>query len=108
MLRFLQYWWLNANWYILRDYSCVGVSSDSLSVQVMDCARARPWKYDKKRRKLEQGGKCLTVGAANNIYVAQMLPCQEGNPMQEWVFSRFSYQGIRYQLLGDENATAKE
>ena len=97
-----QYWWLKNNWYLMRDYQCVGVLEDRLSVAVMDCGRVKPWRYDKKKRRIEQDGKCLSVGSNNNIYAAQMLPCREGDPLQEWVFSKFSYQGIKYEDLANE------
>ena len=63
--------------------------------------QVKPWRYDKNKKRLEQDGKCLSVGSNNNIYAAQILPCREGDPMQEWVFSKFSYQGLKYEDLVD-------
>ncbi len=47
---------MNANRYIMRDYSCVGVQADGVSVTVMDCAMARAWDYDESSGTLKQNG----------------------------------------------------
>ena len=44
----------------------------------------------------------MTVGSVNNIYTAVMEPCVDGNSMQEWRFSRFSFRGLKYEDLGNE------
>ena len=67
----------------------------------MDCAHARPWKYNQKLGRLEQGGKCLAVGSKHNIYTALMEKCEEGKPSQEWIFTRFDYRGLNYEDLVD-------
>ena len=36
-----QYWWLNGNNFLMRDYMCIGVLPDGYSVVVMDCAKVR-------------------------------------------------------------------
>lgn len=45
-------------------------------------------------------GKCLTVGARNNIFTAVLEPCQEGNAKQEWLFERFDPRGLDYGDFG--------
>ena len=45
----------------------------------------------------------MAIGSVNNIYTAVMEPCKEGDPMQEWRFSRFNARGIKYEDLGNEN-----
>lgn len=96
-----QYWWFNSNNYLLRDYTCIGVASDGLSVVISDCSKIRPWNYNRKRKWLQQGGKCLTVGSANGIYTSQMHKCDKDNPLQQWVFTRFNERGLAYEDLGD-------
>ena len=81
----------------MRDYSCVGVEPDGVSVTVMDCAKARPWKYGETEGTLSQRGKCLGVGSVNNIYTAVMQECVPKDEMQRWTFSRFDRRGLQYQ-----------
>lgn len=64
-------------------------------------SQIRPWNYNRKRKWLQQGGKCLTVGSANGIYTSQMHKCDKDNPLQQWVFTRFNERGLAYEDLGD-------
>eukprot|EP00095_Tigriopus_kingsejongensis_P002876 maker-scaffold52_size450388-snap-gene-2.16 protein:Tk02876 transcript:maker-scaffold52_size450388-snap-gene-2.16-mRNA-1 annotation:"polypeptide n-acetylgalactosaminyltransferase 9-like isoform x2" len=96
-----QYWWFNTNGFLLRDYMCIGVLADGLSVAVVDCARAKTWNYNRKRKWLQQSGKCLTVGSKDGIYTSQMAKCDKDNRLQEWVFSKFNERGLPFQDLGD-------
>ncbi len=97
-----QYWWLSSNWFLMRDYLCIGVLPDGLNVAVMDCAKVKPWKYNQRTHWLEQGNKCLTVGEKNNIYTSQMYPCDASNLKQVWIFSRFNERGLKYAELSNE------
>ena len=43
-----QYWWLNGNNFLMRDYMCIGVLPDGYSVVVMDCAKVMLNNFERK------------------------------------------------------------
>ena len=93
--------------YLLRDYQCVGVSTeDGESVTITDCARSGTWSYDPKKKRLRHNltGKCLTVATRteNNAFVqrAVVAKCiQAGDEDQEWVIKQYDKKGIPYNKL---------
>jgi hypothetical protein len=81
----------------MRDYLCIGVLPDNEQVAVMDCAHVKQWIYNEQTRKMTygsfRGAPCLTVGAKNNIFTAQVQECRDNDLDQQWIFTKFNAAG---------------
>ena len=64
----------------MRDYSCVGVAPDGLSVVVMDCGHARGFAYDEKKQTLTQNGKRRKMQKLFAILHCTAIPPRFKNP----------------------------
>lgn len=97
-----QYWWMNSNNYLMRDYLCLGVLPDGETVSVMVCSDVQAWKYDIKTKQFKYQGKCMAVGEKYNTYVILVTACNANDPLQQWHFTRYKSTGLSYTDLTDE------
>merc|ERR1712142_489371 len=101
-----QYWWMNRHNYLMRDYLCVGVLDDGVTVGVMDCQKSGGWNYNQQSKRLRhnESGKCLAVvaGSANQAKVAK---CKSQDDSQVWEIGKYNRKGLKYKdLLNDRPA----
>jgi len=98
-----QYWWMNKNSYILRDYLCVGVLGDgSWRVGVMDCKDSGSWNYNQQTKRLRhnESGKCLSVsGSDGGGGEAKVGKCSANDDNQVWEMSHYNRKGLKYKDL---------
>ena len=98
-----QYWWMNANRFILRDYTCLGIGFDGTYNRVIidDCRNSGSWTYnpDTKIIKHTQKGGCMTLLPVIGGYILIMAKCESDNPNQHWEFTKYNKYGIKYPDL---------
>eukprot|EP00096_Caligus_rogercresseyi_P014574 TRINITY_DN7081_c0_g1_i1.p1 TRINITY_DN7081_c0_g1~~TRINITY_DN7081_c0_g1_i1.p1 ORF type:complete len:637 (+),score=113.35 TRINITY_DN7081_c0_g1_i1:127-2037(+) len=89
-----QYWMMNRNRFILRDYTCLGVQNSI--VIIAHCQMAGTWNYDANKKSLRHSsGQCMTV--SGNLAIVS--PCSQSDPNQIWELTRYDRLGLKYKNL---------
>lgn len=96
-----QYWWLNKNRYLLRDYMCIGVEKTNGFATVTHCGRSGTWSYDAATKLLRHSltGKCMAAKQEAGAFRAKAVKCDKSQDDQHWEFTRYKRTGIKYTEL---------
>ncbi|XP_040574902.1 polypeptide N-acetylgalactosaminyltransferase 5 [Lepeophtheirus salmonis] len=97
-----QYWWMSSHRYLMRDYLCIGVLEDKVTVAVAHCGKIGPWTHDPKLKqfKYDLTQTCLAGEYYEDGHaVMTMAPCNPEDDRQQWVFTRYDPVLLPYERL---------